>query len=211
MFLPRQDDGGMVDTSVSAGSYEYSNSPELKALIAAANEEGRFDEGVVSALANMLMTVITSSTTIAFLSPSRPLHSAPSWCLLHAVRAMMDPITDPMPFSLSVHAGAELAERALCHVVYGFSLCFLPLSHSCKPLTGAGLSAVVILIHADCWLFVFTGAVLRYIVNYNQHSFSCGFAIHTCIFFFVSNKVGALTPQPRRLRNHRPGANIRCA
>jgi hypothetical protein len=58
-----------------------------------------------------------------------------------------------------------------------------------KPLTGAELFAVVILIHADCWLFVFTSAVLRYIIDYNEHSLACGSAIHMCIFFFISNKM----------------------
>lgn len=70
MFLPERDVAGTLDPTPNAGSYEYSNSPELKALLAAANANGRFDEGIVSDVTNMLMTVITSSTTISFLSSS---------------------------------------------------------------------------------------------------------------------------------------------
>lgn len=70
MFLPGRDVAGTSDPTISAGSYEYSNSPELKALIAAANDNGRFDEGTASDVTSMLLTVIASSTTISFLSSS---------------------------------------------------------------------------------------------------------------------------------------------
>lgn len=63
-----------------------------------------------------------------------------------------------------------------------------------KPLTGADLFAVVILIHADCWLLVFISAIIRYIINYNENSLGCGAAMHMCAFFYISNKVGGLDP-----------------
>lgn len=118
MFLPGRGVVRVSDPSSSAGSSQYANNTEINALIAAFNVNSRFGEGTVSAVANMLLTVIVSSTMVSFLSPCLPPLPSRSWPL-SAAQAVTGPMTHPMLFSLSMRPGAELATCALCNVVYG--------------------------------------------------------------------------------------------